>query len=121
MVLAVGASCPGLAQTNPGLQRLIQGAFGLPMGLILVVLTGAELFTGNTMLLPLAVSPFMRHGCMVAVFHMLVSDLMACAGVLTAVCKALVKTCCCMYRHAAVSRQMAPCRDHACIGAGKCI
>ncbi|KAK9809749.1 hypothetical protein WJX73_002441 [Symbiochloris irregularis] len=55
MVLAVGASCPGLASSNPGLQRLIQGAFGLPMGLILVVLTGAELFTGNTMLMPLAV------------------------------------------------------------------
>lgn len=59
MVLSVGASCPGLASSNPGLQRLILGAFGLPMGLILVVLTGAELFTGNTMLMPLAVSSFL--------------------------------------------------------------
>ena len=56
MVLAVGANCPGLASTNPGLQKLIAGAFGLPLGLILVLMTGAELFTGNTMLLTLAVS-----------------------------------------------------------------
>lgn len=60
MVLAVGANCPGLAAQNPGLQKLIAGAFGLPLGLILVLLTGAELFTGNTMLLTLAVgiTPF---------------------------------------------------------------
>lgn len=40
-----------------GLQKLVMGAFGLPMGLLCVLVTGAELFTGNTMMLPLAVRP----------------------------------------------------------------
>jgi len=37
-----------LATANPGLQKLIVGAFGLPTGLMLVLICGAELFTGNT-------------------------------------------------------------------------
>lgn len=32
MLLAVGGACPGLAATNPGLQKLVAGAFGLPFG-----------------------------------------------------------------------------------------
>jgi hypothetical protein len=32
MLLSVGGACPGLAATNPGLQKLISGAFGLPFG-----------------------------------------------------------------------------------------
>ena len=36
-----------LAAANPGLSNLVKGAFGLPFGLSMVILTGAELFTGN--------------------------------------------------------------------------
>ena len=32
LVLTVGGACPGIAQTNPGLQKIISGAFGLPFG-----------------------------------------------------------------------------------------
>ena len=35
-------------QSNPGLQKLVAGAFGLPFGLAMVLICGAELFTGNT-------------------------------------------------------------------------
>ncbi len=35
-------------QTNPGLQKLVSGIVGLPFGLIMVIICGAELFTGNT-------------------------------------------------------------------------
>ena len=48
LVLSVGGNLPGLAQTNPGLQKIISGAFGLPLGLMMVLVTGGELFTGNT-------------------------------------------------------------------------
>ena len=34
MVLTVGGACPGLAATNPGLQKIVSGAFGLPFGKI---------------------------------------------------------------------------------------
>ncbi|KAI8466270.1 MAG: Formate/nitrite transporter-domain-containing protein [Monoraphidium minutum] len=44
----VGGNCPGLVASNPGLQKIIVGAFGLPMGLMMVIICGAELFTGNT-------------------------------------------------------------------------
>lgn len=47
-MLSVGGATPGLASTNPGLQKLVLGLFGLPTGLLLVLLCGAELFTGNT-------------------------------------------------------------------------
>ena len=51
--LPAGA-CPGLASTNPGLQKMILGAFGLPFGLFMTILSGAELFTGNTALVTMA-------------------------------------------------------------------
>lgn len=54
LALTVGGASPALAATNPGLHRLLIGAIGLPAGLTLVVTTGAELFTGNTMLLTAA-------------------------------------------------------------------
>jgi len=54
-MLSVGGACPGLASTNPGLQRIVSGAFGLPFGLLMTLITGAELFTGNTALVTAAV------------------------------------------------------------------
>jgi len=50
LALTVGGACPQIAQTNPGLQKIILGAFGLPFGLIMTLVTGGELFTGNTAL-----------------------------------------------------------------------
>jgi len=50
LALAVGGACPGIAAENPGLQKIIFGAFGLPFGLIMTLVSGAELFTGNTAL-----------------------------------------------------------------------
>ena len=50
LAISVGGACPGLAAENPGLQKLIFGAIGLPTGLIMTLVTGAELFTGNTAL-----------------------------------------------------------------------
>lgn len=49
LAITVGGNCPGLAESNPGLQKMVMGAFGLPVGLILTLVTGAQLFTGNTM------------------------------------------------------------------------
>jgi len=50
LAISVGGACPGIAAENPGLQKLIFGAIGLPTGLIMTLVTGAELFTGNTAL-----------------------------------------------------------------------
>lgn len=47
LALSVGGACPGLAAANPGLAKLLFGVVGLPAGLTLVLVTGAELFTGN--------------------------------------------------------------------------
>jgi len=55
LAITIGGACPGLAQTNPGLQKMIFGAFGLPFGLIMTLVTGGELFTGNTALVTAAV------------------------------------------------------------------
>eukprot|EP00210_Caulerpa_lentillifera_P003822 g3650.t1 len=55
LCLTVGGSCPGLVQSNPGLAKIITGVFGLPFGLLLVLLTGVELFTGNTAVVTAAV------------------------------------------------------------------
>jgi len=54
LAIAVGGACPGIATENPGLQKIIMGAFGLPFGLIMTLVTGGELFTGNTALVTAA-------------------------------------------------------------------
>ncbi|KAK9840646.1 hypothetical protein WJX81_006750 [Elliptochloris bilobata] len=55
LALSVGGDCPGLASANPGLQKMVLGAFGLPFGLLMVLVCGGELFTGNTALVTAAV------------------------------------------------------------------
>lgn len=47
LALVIGGALPGLAETNPGLQKFMFGAV-FPLGLILCAVAGAELFTGNT-------------------------------------------------------------------------
>lgn len=54
MSLAIGGSSPALQAANPGLSKFIFGFIGQPWGLFLVLCTGAELFTGNTMLMTTA-------------------------------------------------------------------
>lgn len=48
LALSVGGNVPALAASNPGLQKFLLGAIGLPTGLIMTLITGGELFTGNT-------------------------------------------------------------------------
>ncbi|MDE6491352.1 MAG: formate/nitrite transporter family protein [Muribaculaceae bacterium] len=48
--LTVGFGFPGVTAANPAMQKLLSGAM-FPIGLILVVVLGAELFTGNNALL----------------------------------------------------------------------
>lgn len=48
--LLVGNGFPEMAEHNPGLQKLLSGCM-FPLGLILVVVAGAELFTGNNAVL----------------------------------------------------------------------
>lgn len=55
LAISVGGACPGLASSNPGLQKLILGGMGLPTGLIMTLVSGGELFTGNTALVTSAV------------------------------------------------------------------
>lgn len=50
LAISVGGNMPGLAASNVGLQKLLMGAMGLPTGLIMTLVSGAELFTGNTAL-----------------------------------------------------------------------
>jgi len=47
LTFMVGGLLPGIDSSDPGLQNILLGAFGLPFGLLMVVLTGADLFTGN--------------------------------------------------------------------------
>lgn len=55
LALSVGGSVPMMAANNPGAQRILLGAFGLPMGLFMTLVAGGELFTGNTALVTAAV------------------------------------------------------------------
>lgn len=57
--LIVGFGFPGVTADNPAMQRLFSGCV-FPVGLILVVVLGAELFTGNNALL---VPPFLGRRC----------------------------------------------------------
>ena len=55
----VGYGFPGITAENPAMQKLLSGAM-FPIGLILVVVLGAELFTGNNALL---MPPLMAKKC----------------------------------------------------------
>lgn len=46
LAIIVAGGSPGIAATNPGITKFLFGAT-FPLGLILVVVVGAELFTGN--------------------------------------------------------------------------
>ena len=46
LAIIVGGGSPGIAASNPGITKFLFGAM-FPLGLILVVIVGAELFTGN--------------------------------------------------------------------------
>ena len=46
--LTLVTGTPGLSDTNPGLPRILQG-ITFPVGLVLVYLVGAELYTGYPM------------------------------------------------------------------------
>jgi formate/nitrite transporter FocA (FNT family) len=43
-----------IKKEDPGLQKVIYGAFGLPFGLALIVICGGELYTGNAAFMPAA-------------------------------------------------------------------
>ena len=45
--LSVASALPGVVESNPGLQKLIFGAL-FPIALLNIVVTGSQLFTGNT-------------------------------------------------------------------------
>ncbi|PLX45847.1 MAG: formate transporter, partial [Desulfobacteraceae bacterium] len=47
LAIMVGGGLPGIKMTNPGFQKLVFGGT-FPVGLMLVVIAGSELFTGNT-------------------------------------------------------------------------
>ncbi|MEI6533170.1 MAG: formate/nitrite transporter family protein [Candidatus Roizmanbacteria bacterium] len=49
LALIIGGAIPEIAKTNIGLQKLVFGAV-FPLGLFLIVVSGAELFTGNAMI-----------------------------------------------------------------------
>lgn len=46
LAILLGYGFPGIAAANPGIQKLFMGA-AFPIGLIMIVLAGGELFTGN--------------------------------------------------------------------------
>jgi formate/nitrite transporter len=65
VALAVAGGLTGIGAANPGVQKFAAGAV-FPVGLVLIVLTGAELFTGNTMYLPAALFTKQTHWSKVA-------------------------------------------------------
>jgi len=60
--LTLGYGFPETTAGNPGFQKLLSGA-AFPIGLILVVVLGAELFTGNNALL---MPPLLTRRCSIA-------------------------------------------------------
>jgi len=52
--LTVVNACPAIAAANPGLAKLLF-ALVFPVGLYMTIMTGSDLFTGNTMKLPAAI------------------------------------------------------------------
>ena len=53
LMYAVGGNIPAIAAADPGMKKLIQGLV-FPVGLLLVIINGSELFTGNTTTLTIA-------------------------------------------------------------------
>ena len=51
----VSGQLTSIGKTDPGIQHLVLGAFGLPMALGLIIITGSELFTANCCYLSAAV------------------------------------------------------------------
>lgn len=47
LAISIGGGVPEIAKHNPGIQRLLFGGV-FPLGLMLVAIAGADLFTGNT-------------------------------------------------------------------------
>lgn len=47
LAIVIGGGVPGMAAANPGISKFLMGAV-FPVGLMLVAIAGAELFTGNT-------------------------------------------------------------------------
>eukprot|EP00611_Tribonema_gayanum_P029228 TRINITY_DN7748_c0_g1_i1.p1 TRINITY_DN7748_c0_g1~~TRINITY_DN7748_c0_g1_i1.p1 ORF type:complete len:335 (-),score=120.32 TRINITY_DN7748_c0_g1_i1:460-1464(-) len=54
LAVTVGGNVPGMAAANPGAQKFLLGAVGLPFGLFMTLVGGGELFTGNTALVTAA-------------------------------------------------------------------
>lgn len=54
LAISCGGNMPGIKETDPGLQSLLLGVFGFPLGLFITVISGAELFTGNAATVPLS-------------------------------------------------------------------
>ena len=52
---------PTIEKSDPGVQHLVLGAFGLPMGLGLIIITGADLLTANSCYLSAAVFEVRLH------------------------------------------------------------
>ena len=78
--LTLGFGFPELTSGNPGLQRLLSG-LSFPIGLMLVVVLGAELFTGNNaVLIPSMVSG--RHGSRLTLLNWVLVYLGNCVGAL---------------------------------------
>jgi len=50
----LGAGSPGLTLSNPGMVKILSG-FVFPVGLVMIVLQGADLLTSNMMTFPMAV------------------------------------------------------------------
>lgn len=48
--IMIGQGCPGISVANPGFQRLLCG-MAFPVGLFMIIMFGADLFTGNNALL----------------------------------------------------------------------
>lgn len=54
LAFSVLSNMPGLLSTNPGLAKLISASV-FPLGLSIITILGAELYTGNTAALPVAI------------------------------------------------------------------
>ena len=44
---SIGNQCPGILATNPGLKQLIYGSIGFPFVVLMTVISGGDIFTGD--------------------------------------------------------------------------